>query len=165
MSKTLSANFSAKNALSAPSAPVLLSAGLTAEDRSALAENGFSACVMHKKQPYLYNIDLGEYVPLSAIRAEYRENREGVAAEWDVHSFREWLDCLTAMGGSCCDVKRFFCPIISGKPRLDMGDDEAEWAIQNAIDFCKFEEEEGRKPSVRIAAIFCPVYYEMNVRG
>lgn len=153
-----------KKNLSALSAPVLLSAGFTAEDLSALAENGFSACVMHKKQPYLWNVDLDEYVPLSAIRAEYRENREDIADEWDVHSFREWLDCLTDMGGDFRDVKRFFCPIISGKMLLDRGDDKAYWAIQNAIDFCKFEEEEGRKPSVRIAAIFCPTYYEMNVR-
>lgn len=141
-----------KNTLSALSAENLLSAGFTAEDLKTIEKHGFSVGVLYVNEPHFFNIDIGGIFPLSAIRAEYEENREELKED-GIESFGEYVEYITAMGGSAYNTDHFFLPIVNGEAMPEQAEYEAECVIDGAVQFFG-------KPgnNVTILLVFCPAY-------
>ena len=145
-----------KSLVSAPSAPVSASAvsavfpDATPDQVEQIIRNGFSVRSSAFDDAVFYSDCFGGLVSLSALRRDYEEHREEVEAD-DIHSFGEWVDCLTDMGGDMSPIYGcFYGFTVDGKHEMDInhtGDEFADSDLGYVLDMA--EEKSGKIEIVR----------------
>jgi len=146
-----------KNALSA------LSALFEGEDAALLqriADDGFSVSSATFDNAAFYSDGFGGVISLSVLRYDYDLCADDYANE-DIHSFEEYVEYATAMGGDCRLIRGHFYAIkVNGKHEMDIdfeGDEYADTDLEYIIDLAEGKAE-GTNDKIEI------VRYELSAK-
>lgn len=139
----MTTNTTTKATLSAPVSISALSALFEGEDAALLqriADDGFSVSSATFDNAAFYSDGFGGVISLSALRYDYDICADDYAKE-DIHSFEEYVEYATAMGGDCRLIRgHFYALKVNGKHEMDIdfeGDEYADTDLEYIIDLAE----------------------------